>query len=115
MVKHTSYRDGGAGSPASPTLSIKGAKERLLVNVMNVWKKKYPHEVMSFTKELDVIRHTKHKSNGMSLGGTQMVKAASPNRPWFMINKLLPDFWEKEGGVDLFLKTFTRFQIKDPK
>jgi len=115
MSDRTSFVAGGAASAASPTFNLAGAEERLLDKVMELWRRKYPQEVKNFMRDVRLLRETKHKSNGMSLGGTHMLKAAIPIRPWHLINKLCPGFWEREGGVDRFLNTFSRLKLRDPK
>jgi len=114
-MSRASFLAGGAASAVSPTFSISGVGERMLQSVMELWKRKYPKEVIDYRRELTLLRETKYKGTGMSLGGTQMLKATIPTRPWMLINKIWPGFWESDGGVDLFLKTFSSLRVRDPK
>lgn len=100
---------------SAPTVVFSGLSEdQKLERVMELWRKKYPQEVQNYLMELQYLRETTKKTTGAVAGGWGHLKASLPTRPFILMERLIPGFWEN-GGREKFLRRFSAFRITPPK
>lgn len=96
----------------APTIHTR--EDKILDRVMDRWRTKYPQEVQDYLKEIKFLRETTKRSNGAVDGGWGHLKASLPTRPFILMEKLVPGFWQ-DGGTDKFLRRFSELRITPPK
>ena len=75
---------------------------------------RHPDEVQQYEREVQILRETQKRTNGMSDGGSLMTAALVPTRVEIIMDNLEPGFWRK-NGFKIFHSEFPNLRIKKPK
>lgn len=84
----------------------------MIEETLEMWRYAFPEEVLDFEADLQGEKDDLARSNGMSHDGDCMAMRLYPYRPYVIILKILPGFWERKDAGRVWDRVYGRTRLK---